>query len=308
MYIALILLIAYLAFIVLPAQFVYLFICGRVRRETVEKALACPARAPYRDALSADIASFQALKGESVTIKSGKLDLASTYIDNGGKYIALLSHGYHSQPSVIFALYAKILLARGYDLLVIDQRGQGASGGRCTMGVCEGDDLLAWCDYIDKNIRKPILVVGISMGSTAAMSVADKYGKTVMGALYDCGFVSAYNQMKLECTRRHLPGFALMHVVRLCFAVQYQRDCKKGVLPALSHSAVPALFVHGTDDIIVPMRDGVRAYNACSSTKDVIISLGAGHTMALNVGGNDALSQLNDFLDKTEVTICKTLS
>ena len=64
---------------------------------------------------------------------------------------------------------------------------------------------------------------------------------------------------------------------------------------ALARSRVPVLFVHGTDDRLVPIEMTFENYKACSAPKQLFIVPGAGHGMSYVVDRKGYQTALTDF-------------
>ena len=69
---------------------------------------------------------------------------------------------------------------------------------------------------------------------------------------------------------------------------------------ALKQTKIPALFVQGTNDIVVSKQFLMDNYNNCASSKDILEVEGVGHTLAIPLGGEEATDKLFNFLRRSE--------
>ena len=70
------------------------------------------------------------------------------------------------------------------------------------------------------------------------------------------------------------------------------------VRESLKKNSLPTLFIHGDADEVVPKECFVENYSACSAEKDSIVVCGAGHTVALIDGGEEAMNKFYEFVNK----------
>jgi alpha-beta hydrolase superfamily lysophospholipase len=88
--------------------------------------------------------------------------------------IVVISHGLTAtkdDPKVV-ALAAR-LHEIGYDVVAYDSRGHGQSGGFCTLGKHEVQDVAALVEWVRSRTRRVVLV-GASMGAVGVLSYAAK--------------------------------------------------------------------------------------------------------------------------------------
>ena len=104
-----------------------------------------------------------------------ELSLFGWYVPGNMKGTIILVHG-HGGKGIAMIYHASALVAKGYSVLMYDQRAHGSSDGDiCTAGWREVEDLLGAVDYLktraDVNPER-IGVLGISMGGQAALLAA----------------------------------------------------------------------------------------------------------------------------------------
>jgi pimeloyl-ACP methyl ester carboxylesterase len=92
-----------------------------------------------------------------------------------GKAIIILSHGGGSNRSNMLGRAAS-LINRGYDVLAIDLRAHGGSEGELnSLGMMEAQDILGAMDYLNtRDVNRPIILMGLSLGSVASIIAASQ--------------------------------------------------------------------------------------------------------------------------------------
>ena len=222
----------------------------------------------------------------SITSKDG-LKLNATYFSPGSSSHnwAILVHGYGRDQRFAWD-FAETYLAHGYNVLTPDLRASGTSEGvYLTMGAKESDDILLWMEKIlEVDPNAEIVLHGVSMGAaTVIMTAGKSKSPNLVAVVEDCGYTSAFNMFTAQLKELfNLPAFPIMNFVDLV------SHFKTGV--AVSDAApifyvktidVPILFIHGTEDKLVPYYMMQELYDHCHAPIKEIFSVeGAGHANA----------------------------
>ncbi|MEI6559909.1 MAG: alpha/beta hydrolase [Rhodospirillaceae bacterium] len=169
-------------------------------------------------------------------------------------------------------LYRKL----GLTLLVADYRGYGISGGHPTATALAGDAL----EVFDQTLAQlagaglaptRLLVMGRSMGSAAALAVAEARGPAIAGLIIESGF--AETLPLVERLGGDLPAGA-----------DEARD-GFGSLRRIARVVVPTLVIHGEEDWIIPFADGQRLFDASGAAEKRLLPIReAGHNDLMLVG------------------------
>ncbi len=275
------------------------------RRKTVKPleklVLAGTAYEPYKERMYACAKNLQSLPYREISIRTkDRVELKGSYYDRGSDTTILLAHGYRSSALTNFAPQADHLLASGYNVLMIDQRAHGRSGGKYTMlGLKEQQDILDWCRVLleQPGIRN-LFIYGISMGCAAVAYASNRIrDPRIRGMILDCGFASPWEQMEGNCRRLHMPAVILLPIVRICARTVLGIDIRQSVQAALGKTTVPALFMHGTKDDNVPITQGRMNFDACASEKRWLQVEGAGHAVSYFAGGEKTETALDSFIN-----------
>ena len=229
---------------------------------------------------------MEALPREDIEILSQDgLRLRGHYIHAQGEAqrIVVLFHGWRGSWTVDFGSMGRWLREIGCDLLLAEQRAQGASEGRYMgFGVLERRDVAQWIRCLEQERRNtlPVYLGGVSMGAaTVLLAAGDPLPDFVKGVLADCGFTSPY-EMLYEVGRKSL--YMLEHPSMDYVNLIIKRYAGFGIkeystLEAMRKTKLPIFFVHGLADDFVPCRMTQQAYEACASPKELLLVEGAGH-------------------------------
>lgn len=219
------------------------------------------------------------------------------------KGTVILAHGYRSTYLLDLSAALPFYHGLGLNILIPEQRAHGKSEGRfITFGVKESADMLRWIEYHNTTYGEiPVLLVGVSMGASSMLYLADKDLPTnVRGIIADCGFTSP-KEIISEVFRRviHLPAIPTIWIADL-FARMfagfslYEKDTRK-ILP---RSRLPVLLVHGAEDGFVPCNMSQDGFAACCEPKHLLIVEGADHGVSFLKDTNSYTKAVKSFVDK----------
>ena len=273
----------YVIFIVAPSVVAGITIFRQRPGAGFDHLIAAGAQfAPYAGRMTEARQKLLSLPHREVSVSSQDgLTLWGDYCDLGREKTAVFVHGYRSDPMVTFAVQAEVFSRRGYNLLLIRQRGHGKDPKELTgMGLKEQGDVLCWKDWaLAQPGVRAVVFYGVSMGASTLAYASDRLDPAEVEALVlDCGFVSPYEQIFGDCRKRHLPGVLMMPIVRLVARLRPGIDIRQSTLDALARTSVPCFFLHGTADETVPYAEGRQSYAACAARKAFFTAEGAGHT------------------------------
>lgn len=209
--------------------------------------------APYKDTIMPALESLMRRKSELWKLRRD-VELRANFISAGTLRTVILSHGYRSSAYNDFAVMAEAYLAAGINVLLVQHRAHGESGGKySTFGLKESEDLLAWADEVELRVGGVIALHGISMGGCCVAMCADRTPDSIRCIVDDCGITGARKIIEYTC-RRHkqwLPAMRAwlmdMHS-RLFHGYSLDFD----TIDHLASSRVPVLFIHGERDVVVP--------------------------------------------------------
>ena len=199
--------------------------------------------------------------------------------DDAAGPLIVLTHGWGSSRIGALTRLGP-LLPRASAVIAWDMRGHGESGGCCTHGVHEVDDLLALIDRVRG--ERPIVLMGWSLGAGVSIAAASRI-PGVVGVIAECPYrlirTPARNMMvSMGMPWRLNLGLAL----RLLGLIQRCPGLGRGQGPfdrAADASRVPCplLVLHGTADPISPFEDGQAIAAAAPNGRFAEIA-GGGHS------------------------------
>lgn len=275
-----------------------IFLRRDVSARAFDRAYLQPFRAPIGEALA--FFDGQPLR-EVETVSADGTRLVGSYLDGGHGKTVIFFHGYRATAMSNFCMHARLLYDWGFDLLFVDERAHGRSGGGYTsLGVREREDVLAWLAWAREHVPgQQLLLYGISMGSIATALAADSFGPdTVRAMVLDCSYTSVASVLLYDARCWHVPWFLVLPWMRLYARLIFRLDLDRSAEESLKKATVPALFFHGLSDSAVPVEETRRNYAACASEKELYLVPGAEHTMSLPEGGAEAEDVLRRFLEK----------
>ena len=170
----------------------------------------------------------------------------------------------------------------GINLLAVDYRGYGRSGGKPTVTAMMQD-----CHIIfhfvqnwlkQNNFCGPILLMGRSLGSASVLELAAAYKNSIGGPLLALlGIDSASLGFKEE------EGF---------------RNVDK-----INYFDKPTLIIHAEFDHIIPYSDGQTLYDACPSGDKKLLKIsGANHNDIFMRGMQKYLAAVNEIVELVKTT------
>lgn len=244
-------------------------------------------------------------ESEIWTIKSADgLTLHATYFlpENASHKWAILVHGYGRDQTFAYD-YAEEYLKHGYNVLTPDLRACGTSEGiYMTMGTLESLDIKNWAEKIlEKDSDAKITMHGVSMGAATVIMASALGIKNLRAVVEDCGYTSAYEmfttQLKIIFD---LPSFPIMNCVDMVSHMKTGYPISTAApLIGVRMSKVPILFIHGTEDKLVPFEMMERLYNASRAhVKEKFVVEGVGHADAKRHDPQKYFETVFSFVDK----------
>lgn len=236
---------------------------------------------------------LQTKNWQSVMIRSPfDYDLKGTYLPQmvPSNKTVIIVHGIAANR-LMGLWYADIYLDQGYNVLIYDARAHGESGGTATTwGFYEKYDLEEWVKWLKKeHPNDQIGVHGISMGAATALMQAELNESSRYVTFYVID--SAYSNLEDLLTRQvgaavnsHNPLW-IKTVLLYSSAVAYSqsRFFYRDVSPIHAVEAVttPVLYLHGEDDLLVPVSMAYQLYAATRGYREIHTFPGTGHAMAV---------------------------
>lgn len=206
----------------------------------------------------------------------------------------LVLHGVFYSKTWFLSL-SDVLARRGWDVVLVDLRGHGRSGGEyCSWGALEKRDMKRLMDHLlaKKLVSPNLYVFGFSMGASIALQYA----------AYDTrcqGVVAIAPPTGIEGVARLLMPLAspdhIAQVVKRAGELGHFDPNESSALDAVKHLHCPMLLVHGTMDCVVPYQHSQALIEAATGVKKLITVPLATH-ISVQSGRDDWLADRVDEL------------
>ncbi len=243
----------------------------------------------------------------SRTTEDGYKLVASVFEGEEDSHVwVLLLHGYTGWKEAMYP-YTYYYSKKGCHAVVPDLRAQGQSeGDYIGMGWTDHYDCRLWLDYIlSQDPHARIIIHGQSMGASTAliMSGEKDLPKQVRFIVSDSAYTDAYSMFGDKAKAWFgLPPFPVVDSAVLMLKLRGGYDLKKAApIRAVRNSHTPTLFIHGSEDAMIPVEMSKDLYKAAGCQKELLIIEGAGHAQAQAkdpVGFNGAISRfMHQYLD-----------
>lgn len=191
----------------------------------------------------------------------------------------------------------------GFNVLSIDSRACGMSEGQFTgLGWCEHYDLISWINYlVNLDTNAEIALFGIDLGAAAVMNaVGDFIPSNVKVAVEDSGWSGIRPILRYGLNKYlKIDGRGILPAVDF-FVKQFLHFSMFDVSTKrqLKQSVTPMLFMHGSEDDVIPVSMLFDNYYACGAEKELYNAEGAGfHEASLQPDYFDAaFSFINKYI------------
>ncbi|HGF7126614.1 TPA: MucBP domain-containing protein [Enterococcus faecium] len=252
--------------------------------------------------------------------QDGKMmDVYAYYVDQGSDKTVMIHGRFRGNwnNGIVTEEYNDFYKA-GYNLLFVDSRATGNSGGDyVTYGQYESDDVLYWINQeVRERPSQKILLYGGSMGAATMMSVLAKdIPVNVKGIIENCGFASIDEQLRFTYSQTVVPALPpaiknqldiigdqehedlFMGLLKQYYFDQEMHLDPTAALPTIGMSgSLPKLIIHGTADDVVPVSNAQKLYELAGGYKDLLLVEGAGHGKAQEVDHAAYTKHVTDFL------------
>lgn len=238
-----------------------------------------PKWAVYKKEQDENLEEFDTLNKEEIFINGYKNNKAHATLiksKSNSKKVVIFLHGWKSHGLNDYICGGMFLHRNGYNVLVVDQYAHGLSEGKyISFGRFDKENLKCWVDYINNKFDNDceIYLMGMSMGSSTVLWCAGDQLLNVKGIIGDSGYYNGY-ELALYFIKRNvkfLPSVVAFMTriiaIVVCKFDIYKCDLKK----AMVTSKYPILFIHGDKDDFVPTSHSIKAYNDCTSKKEIVL-------------------------------------
>lgn len=228
----------------------------------------------------------------------------------------IIAHGIDHTRQVMLPR-ATFLVRGGYDVLAIDLRGHGESGGSIVSpGLLEARDILGALRYIrSRGNNEPVALLGVSYGAAASL-IAAAESPEIAAVISDSAFLTGRDAsedigrhylhdsrtnfwVRALCLAWFIPGTA--RAIALTYYLRsgiYLGPELLSVIPFASRITIPVLVISGGGDWIVPT-DKARQILSAIHRKELLIIPNAAHDTAYSVAPTRYASAVLSFLERS---------
>ncbi|WP_374285946.1 alpha/beta hydrolase [Lactococcus sp.] len=217
----------------------------------------------------------------------------------------IVVHGFRQDKSNM-RQYGELFHQLGYNVLMPDNRGAGASGGKfISYGYYDKEDVIAWANLLTKEEPSSnITLFGLSMGAATVMMASDQSNlpSSVKNIIEDCGYSGVWEEITYQAQASYnIPAFPLVYGVSLENKIRqgwYFQDAKS--TDALKKDNLPILLIHGSKDTYVPTKMVYENYDAVKSgtSKELLVVKGAQHARSFETDPTLYRNTVSAFMDK----------
>ena len=194
----------------------------------------------------------------------------------------ILFHGYRGNGIRDFCATHSICMDMGLNILVVDQRAHGISGGNTmTFGILERFDCLTWAEYARERFGpdRPVYLCGVSMGAATVLMASDlELPANVAGIIADCPY-SSPGQIIRKVIRDMRFSSVLLYPFVVIGALLFGRFriWSNSAVKAVSRTGIPILLIHGSEDKYIPWEMSAEIFEHCTGKRYLEVFPGAGH-------------------------------
>ena len=174
----------------------------------------------------------------------------------------------------------------GFSVFLVSYRGYGKSDGTFpTEGQVYSDAQAAWTYLVEQKGIDPaaIFIYGHSLGGAVAIQLALN-NPAAGGLIVEAAFTSIADMA------RRIPKYRIFPIDLI---VHERFDS----IEKVSQLQIPVLYIHGTDDKLVPSEMSRELYRRTASSKQLKLIPGGGHNNSAVVGGDEYLQAVKNFID-----------
>jgi len=182
--------------------------------------------------------------------------------------------------------HARRFQRMGFSVFLVSYRGYGKSDGKFpTEAQVYSDSQAAWTYMVEQKSIDPeaIFIYGHSLGGAIAIQLAVD-NPAGGGLIVEAAFTSIADMARRTPKYRFFP---------IDLIVQERFDS----LEKVSRLEIPVLYIHGTDDKLVPPEMSSELYKRTASSKQLKLIPGGGHNNSAAVGGDEYLQAVRNFIN-----------
>lgn len=254
-----------------------------------------------------DYAWIRSQKREELELTSfDGLKLRATWIEaeTNTNTTVILAHGYTGRGYDMSAFAKFYVEELGYNVLMPDDRGHGASEGNyISFGWHDRLDYIDWMQTVimRTGADSEVILHGISMGAaTVLMASGEKLPPQIKAIIADCGYTSVHAELTYQLKQMFkLPPFPFIPLTSLYTKLKSGYGFKEAsALEQVKKTQLPVLYIHGEEDDFVPTTMVYELYEHSGGDKYLFTVPHAAHGTAFVIDPDGYKQAVRDFLAK----------
>jgi alpha-beta hydrolase superfamily lysophospholipase len=232
-------------------------------------------------------------------LEASNRSVVSFHMEDGTRVDGVMHMADKSSPNILF-FHGNGETAYDYDdigpvygemninFCIVDFRGYGTSEGTPKYISMLKDAESIFRQYLalikEKGFTGKVFVMGRSLGSASALKIASSHPEEVSGLILESGFAHTFNLLvNLGVNPRLLDG-SKEHLIS-------NQEMMKG-------AKMPVLVIHGEEDEIIPLEDGLDLYAAATNeNKNMLVIPEAGHNTLMLYGLEEYMEAIKRFVE-----------
>lgn len=250
--------------------------------------------------------------GEDIILQSNfGYPLHGTYLPSpqATDQTVIFLHGFTENRAAGLS-FAELYLKNGFNILLIDSRAHGDSGGaNVTWGAYEKYDLNQWIDWL--SLRFPTGLIGIhgkSMGAATALLHAElnESNKRVAFYIADSSYSDLETLLALKASQQlSLPNDLLPKIlVQYANIIAYFKAGftfhQSSPIQAIHNVTTPILYIHSAKDGLIPVQMSQELAQQTTGPHQLSIFPNAEHATAIFNNPNDYTRLVQDFINSSK--------
>jgi alpha-beta hydrolase superfamily lysophospholipase len=214
------------------------------------------------------------------------------------KGCVLFFHGYMINKSFL-GNEAAMFREWGYNVLMVDLRGHGKSGGSsCTLGVKETDEVQKAFEFARAKGNKRIILYGVSLGAGICIKAASENKVQPDAIIADMPFGSLHSHFRSRAAVQGFPSEPFAALVTMWIGIERGYNGFNHDIAGYARKvSCPVLVEWGKKDSYVTRKELEGVYEQlASSNKKLVVYPDAGHESLLQVDPKAWKQEVSAFL------------
>lgn len=213
----------------------------------------------------------------------------------------ILLHGFGASKADLLDLAKELHPACPFDLLLVDLRAHGGSGGgTVSFGLHEVRDVGAALQALARDPRTralPVGCYGVSMGAAVALLAAARFPEIRAVAADSCYSDLGRAIARAQWLTYHIPRIPLGQAV--LWGTELRLGCRLAALSPIRAvgriAPRPVLLIHGGRDVGIPPEEGRRLFEAAGDPKELWVVPEAEHVSCFYRGREEYVRRVGRF-------------